>query len=660
MEFVPPARIPANTVVVRASHSRDVHALSGKTARALVRGLSFMKTGLFRARFGVSVALGALSLCLSVYAQDAAETTSLQEVVVTASRFARPIKEVLADVTVIDRQQIEESGATTVLQLLETQPGLQVNFSDNKTGNIYIRGAESRMTGLLIDGVRMGGQDGISRIGGGVPWETIPLSDIERIEIVRGPSSVSYGSDAMAGAIQIITRKGEAGVHPFVTMGVGSYNTQTVTAGVRGAQGAWDYAIHAGASRSDGFNTRPDVSHSPDTESSKNSESGLALGYQLDQANRLQLQASQSRSQFRFVDAYGLTYPSDATANTSMSALAFSWESRWTDSFSTSAKATRSHTDYIDDDANSNYTTVLNGLSLDGKWKGLGGTVTGYVERKTDNLNSIADNWGNTYIDANRSNNSQGLGYGTQWGAHEWQVNMRNDNDSVFGASNIGAASYAYQIAPEWRASTSAGNSFRAPTLEQLYGYYGNTSLSPERGHSLDASLTFSKSGQELKLVVYRNVFDDLISTSGNYYYNVARASVEGATLSGSKRFAGFRLNGSVDQINPRNEAGTNAGKYLSMRARQTINLGVETTLGEWTLGADVRDVGQTFDNAANSTINPAYTVLNLRAQTEVAKDWTWSLRINNATDQSYKQSSLGATYSPGCNFFTTLQWAPK
>ena len=624
--------------------------------------LLFMKTGFFRARFRAVAALGALFLGLSVHAQDAVETASLQEVVVTASRFARPIKEVLADVTVIDRQQIEESGATTVLQLLETQPGLQVNFSDSKTGNIYIRGAESRMTGLLIDGVRMGGQDGVFRIGGGVPWEAIPLGDVERIEIVRGPSSVSYGSDAMAGAIQIITRKGEAGVHPFVTMGAGSYNTQTLTAGVRGALGDWDYAVHAGATRSDGFNTRPDVSHSPDTESSKNSESGLAVGYQLDKANRLQLQASQSRTQMRFVDVYGLTYPTDATANTSTSALGFSWESQWTDAFSTSTKVTRSHSDYLDDDANSNYTTVLNGLSLDGKWKGLGGTVTGYVERKTDYLNAIADSWGNTYIDATRSNNSQGLGYGTQWGAHEWQLNVRNDNDSVFGASNIGAASYAYQIAPAWRAATSAGNSFRAPTLEQLYGYYGNTSLSPERGHSLDASLTFSKSGQELKLVVYRNVFDDLISTSGNYYYNIARASVEGATLSGSKRFTGFRLNGSVDQINPRNEAGTNAGKYLSMRARQTINLGVETTLGEWTVGADVRDVGQTYDDAANtaSKINPAFTVLNLRAQTEIAKDWTWSLRINNATDQSYKQSYTGGTYSPGCNFFTTLQWAPK
>ena len=622
-----------------------------------------MKTGFFLARCGAVAAFGTLFSSVSVWAQDAGETTTLPEVVVTASRFARPVKEVLADVTVIDRQQIEESGATTVLQLLETQPGLQVNFSDNKTGNVYIRGAESRMTGLLIDGVRMGGQDGISRIGGGVPWESIPLSDIERIEIVRGPSSVSYGSDAMAGAVQIITRKGEAGLHPFVIMGAGSYNTQTLTAGFRGAQGDWDYAFHAGVTRSDGFNTRPDASHSPDTESSKNSESGLSVGYQLDPANRLELQASQSRSQFRFVDAYGLTYPTDATANTSMSALAFAWESRWTDAFSTSAKATRSHSDYLDDDARSNYTTVLNGLSLDGKWKALGGTFSGYLERKTDNLNSIADSWGNTYIDANRSNNSQGLGYGTQWGAHEWQVNLRNDNDSVFGASNVGAASYAYQIAPEWRASTSAGNSFRAPTLEQLYGAYGSTSLSPERGHSVDASLIFSKSGQELKLAVYRNAFDNLISTnSSNYYYNVSRASVEGATLSGSKRFAGFRLHGALDQINPRYEAGTYAGNYLTMRARQVVNLGVETTVGEWTLGADVRDVGQTYDDAANtaSKINPAYTILNLRAQTEIAKDWTWSLRINNATDQSYKQSYTGATYSPGCNFFTTLQWAPK
>jgi len=625
----------------------------------------FMKTGFFSARYGVALALSALMSSFSVGAQDSAETVALPEVVVTASRFARPVKEVLADVTVIDRQQIEESGANSVLQLLEMEPGLQVNFSDIKAANIYIRGAESRMTGLLIDGVRMGGQDGIFRVGGGVPWESIPLGDVERIEIIRGPSSVSYGSDAMAGVVQIISRKGEAGVHPFVTMGVGSYNTQTLTAGVRGAQGDWNYAIHAGGTQSDGFNTRPDVSHSPDTQSSKNSESGLGLGYQLDKDNRLDLSASQSRTQARFVDTWGLTYPTDATANTSVSAFGLVWDSRWTDLFSTSAKVTRSHSDYMDDDANSNYTTVLNGLSLDGKWKALGGTVTGYIERKTDYLNAIADSWANTDIDASRSNNSLGLGYSTQWGAHEWQANVRTDKDSVFGTSNVGAISYAYQIAPEWRAATSAGNSFRAPTLEQLYGVYGNTSLAPERGHSLDASLAYARAGQELKLVVYRNVFDNLISAQSDSpydYYNIARASVEGVTLSGSKRFSAFNVRGSVDQINPRYEAGTNAGNYLTMRARQVITLGVETRLSEWTMGADVRDVGQTYDDAANtaSKINPAYTVLNLRAQTEIAKDWTWSLRVNNATDQSYKQSYTGKTYSPGCNFFTTLQWAPK
>jgi vitamin B12 transporter len=629
--------------------------------------LFLMKTRFFRARCGAVAAFGALIFSFSVSAQDGAETVALQEVVVTASRFARPVKEVLADVTVIDRQQIEESGATTVLQLLETQPGLQVNFGDSKTGNIYVRGAEARMTGLLIDGVRMGGQDGLSRIGGGVPWETIPLGNVERIEIVRGPSSVSYGSDAMAGVVQIITRKGEAGVHPFVTMGVGSYNTQTLTAGIRGAQGDWDYAVHAGATRSDGFNTRPDVAHSPDTEGYKNSESGLSLGYQVDRANKLEVKASQNRLQSRYVGYYSstfqdLVYPNDATVNTSMSSFVAAWEAQWTDTFKTATKWTNSSSRYQDDSFYYDYFTTLDGLSLDANWRALGGNITAYLESKADRLDQAADYY-NSAINASRSSSSQGLGYGTKFGPHEVQMNLRSDYDSVFGVSNVGAAAYAYQIAPEWRASTSAGNSFRAPTLEQLYGAYGSTSLAPERGQSLDASLAFSKSGQELKLAVYRNVFDNLISTNSSfYYYNVNRASVEGVTLSGSKRFTGFRLHGSVDQINPRYEAGTYAGNYLIMRARQVINLGLETTLGEWTVGADVRDVGQTYDDAPNTAykINPAYTLLNLRAQTEIAKDWTWSLRINNATDQSYKQSYTGMTYSAGCNFFTTLQWAPK
>ena len=622
--------------------------------------LFFMKTRFFRARCGAVAAFGALIFSFSVGAQDGAGEVALQEVFVTASRFARPVKEVLADVTVIDRQQIEESGATTVLQLLETLPGLQVKSSDGRTSNVYIRGGEARMTGLLIDGARMGGQDGIARIGGGVPWDIIPLGDVERIEIVRGPSSVAYGSDAMAGVIQIITRKGEAGIHPFVSVGVGSYNTQQIMGGVRGAQDAWDYAVHAGSNRSDGFNTRPDISHSPSTESSKNVEAGLALGYKVDATNRLEVKTSQNRMQSRFVDSYGLTYPTDATANTSMSALTAAWESQWTDALSTSAKLTRSNSGYQDDDYNSNYTTSLKGLSFDGKWKAFGGVVSGFLESKSDNLFSVADS-NNTYVDANRINDAQGFGYSAKWGLHEGQINLRRDNDSLFGVSQIGAASYAYQVATAWRASTSVGNSFRAPTLEQMYGVYGNTFLSPEQGHNVDLTLAYASSGEEAKVSVYRNVYDNFITTDANYNYaNVARAFVQGATLSGSKRFSLFRLHGSVDRINPRYDAGDYAGNFLSLRSTQSMNAGIETVVGEWTLGADVRDVGQNFDSANNKNVNRGYTLLNVRAQTEVAKDWTWTMRINNVTDQDYKQSYLANTVSPRINFFTTLQWAPK
>jgi len=110
-----------------------------------------------------------------------------------------------------------------------------------------------------------------------------------------------------------------------------------------------------------------------------------------------------------------------------------------------------------------------------------------------------------------------------------------------------------------------------------------------------------------------------------------------------------------VDLLNPRNEI---TGKDLSLRAKQVIVLGAELPWNAWTLGAEVQDVGPTFDNADNSIVNAGYTVLNLRAYRELGKDWTLAVRINNATDQTYQK--INGFSTAGANFFTTLQWAPK
>ncbi|MDP3616725.1 MAG: TonB-dependent receptor plug domain-containing protein, partial [Rhodoferax sp.] len=208
-----------------------------------------------------------MSLAVAVASPSLAQTSpTLKDVVITASRVEQASADVVADISVIDRSQIEALGASTVAQLLARLPGLQtVNFGD--AGRVYIRGADSRMTALYIDGVRVDSQDGLL-LGGGAPWELVPLSQIERIEVLRGPASAIYGSDAMGGVVQIFTRRGAAGSAPYVNLAIGSFNTKKISAGLSGAQGGWDYALGLGLENSDGYNTRPDLSHTPEREAS--------------------------------------------------------------------------------------------------------------------------------------------------------------------------------------------------------------------------------------------------------------------------------------------------------------------------------------------------------------------------------------------------------
>jgi len=600
---------------------------------------------------------------ISVNAQDGADAVALPEVVVTASRFARPVKEVLADVTVIDRQQIEESGATSVLQLLALQPGLQVGGYNAGGDKVYIRGGEARMTGLLIDGVRVGGQDG-NQLGGGVNWELIPLGDVARIEIVRGPSSVLYGADAMTGVVHIFTRKGQQGFFPTISMGVGSYNTQKVSAGARGGVGDWDYAVNIASSQTDGFDTYPTVRHTPSTEGSLNTDANLRLGYKLNDAHRVDLNSSQNRLQYRSVDVYGSNNYVDTTTSGTVQASGMAWAARWSDTLSSTARVTRSMTSAMSNtDPIWDYFTVLEGVSADAQWTGLGGLWSPFIEQKKDTF-SAQSNAYNTAVSAGRTVNATGLGYATTLGASELQLNARRDADSDYGPNTTGALSYAYLLTPALRAGVSTGTSYRTPTLEQLQGYYGNTSLSPESGRSSEASLTYLQKGSEARVVYFTNTYENLITSAasatscsaGSYcWYNVNRASVEGATLSGAHTLAGIRLTGSVDLLNPRNNV---TGKYLTLRARQRMVVGAEMPWNDWVFGAEIQDVGASYDNADNSTVNRAYTLLNLRAVLTLDKDWSLSMRINNATDQTYQQVSGYAT--PGANFFMTLQWAPK
>ncbi len=574
---------------------------------------------------------------------------------ITASRLEQRVTDVIADISIVERAEIEALGATTVAQLLSRLPGLQT-IASGDSARVYIRGADSRMTALYIDGVRVDSQDGL-RLGGGAPWELVPASQIERIEVLRGPASAIYGADAMGGVVQIFTRRGTPGWNAHAELGVGSLNTRQASVGLSGAQAGWDYALNLGSQDSDGYNTRPDLQHSPDHEATASRSASLRLGYQLSPEHRLQWQALTSRLDSHYVPWNG---GADYAASGSLDTMALNWTARWSDAYRTSLTVSRSAVTQRDD-VPYDYQTTLQGILFENSLRLGIGTLTTAVEQKRDEFDSKPSGFFDPAFQGKRTQNALALGYGGHVDQHSFQVNLRSDRDNLFGTRQTAGLAYGYALTPNWRATMAWGSAFRAPTLEQSFGPYGSVTLAPETSKNSELAIAYVATDRSLKAVLYRNALTNMISSSAALsscdagffcYYNVGQASLRGATLSGSASMASWTLRGSVDWLDPLDAV---TGRTLSLRARRHAMLAFERQLDRWQFRGEIQGVGERFDDAANSTVLPGYALLNLQASAALNRRWQWVLRLDNAAAAQYQQ--VGHYASAGRTFYTGLQW---
>jgi vitamin B12 transporter len=573
----------------------------------------------------------------------------LREMVVTATRSAQPLSDVVADVTIIDRDHIERSGAAGLADVLKRVPGIEMsrNGGPGATTSVFLRGAESRFTAVYIDGVRVD-----SQATGGAAWESIPLALIDRIEVLRGPAGAVYGSDALGGVIQIFTKRGEDGFAPFVGVGVGSYNTRKLDAGFSGASGGFDYALGLAHEQSDGFNARTVPTQNPDRDDYRSQSANLRLGFQVNQAHRLEATYLASEMDSGYDNGLG----QDDRNLHKLHALGLNWQAQWTDAWRTRLSISDSSDRY--ESRPSPYLTLtrLRGYTLQNEFRLGSHLLTAALERKEDHLE-------NTPIDQGRSQNALALGYGFTEKSHTVQLNLRHDKDSEFGGKTTGSAAYAYAFTPQLRATASAGTAFRAPTLYQRFSEYGVATLVPESSRNVELGLRWSQGASSVGLVAYRNKVDNLIAYVGGAgpcaspwgcYSNTAHAEYSGATLSASHAVGGINLAASLDLQNPRD---LDTGKQLARRAKQHGTLSADTRVGGWLLGAEAQFSGKRFDDAANTKVLSGYTLLNLNASTPLAKDWTLLARVDNLADKQYE---LARTYATaGRSLYVGVKWAP-
>ncbi len=586
-----------------------------------------------------------------------ARMPSLQDTVVTATRTEQPLADLVADVSIIDRETIEASGATGLADVLARLPGVEItrNGGIGNATSVYLRGAESRFTAVYIDGVRVDSQS-----TGGAQWEQIPLAQIERIEVLRGPAAAVYGSDAIGGVVQLFTRKGEGPAVPYVGIGLGSQGTRKLEAGVSGAagpDGALDYALGLTHARSSGFDSKTSGSHNADRDGYRSTSGHARLGYRIDARHKLDATLLASRMNSAY-DGFAHTpaSPVDDRNLSRMHTAGLNWLAQWTDAYSTRVSVTDSASHYETTPSPYRTETRLRGYLWQNEVRLGAHRFSAALERREDHLT-------NAPIDQGRSQDALALGYGYQRGAHTLQLNVRHDDDSEFGGKGTGSVAYGYALTPAWRATASAGTAFRAPTLYQRFSEYGLASLRPESGRNAELGLRYAQGRSSFSAVVYRNRVNNLIifgSPGGcpsafGCYTSAARAQYEGVTLAASHHWVGVQWHASVDLQNPRN-LGT--GKQLRRRAKHHATFGADTQVAGWTLGAELQASGRRFENEANTQVLGGYGLVNLYASTRVARDFTLLARIDNLGDKAYELARTYAT--PGRTLYVGLKWTPQ
>lgn len=600
-----------------------------------------------------------LSLCATAVAltfpsatgwAQQATATVLPDVVVTATRMESRVDTLVSDVTVIDAQMIESQSGRTLTEVISRLAGVQMvaNGGRGNASSILIRGTESRHLLLMVDGVRMG-----SATLGAPSLDNIALDSIERIEVLKGPASALYGSDAVGGVVQIFTKKGNKGLSPYASVTVGSYGHRQAGAGVSGGSDSVRFAVGANHTQESGYSSTnshvPYDSYNADKDGYEQTSAYASVDVDLSAGWRLDAKVTAAKALSHWDNGAGTDNPSnDLNSQT----LSLGLRGQILPNWKTQLRLGQNDDKLTSNSAwgNDHYNTRNTLLSWTNEVKTPLGTVLAGLEQQKDAVDS------NTAYDVTRRTiNAAFVGLNGSEGAHSWQLNARRDDNSQFGAATTGFAGYSYKFNPNWRVQGSYGTSFKAPSFNQLYyPQYGNATTQPETGRNAELSVNYTQGTHDFKLTRFDQRIRGFI-TDFPVVTNIPRAHIQGWTLAYQAELGNTNLRASLDLLDAQNVL---TGKKLPRRADQQLTLGMDTRVGNWTLGGDLVSVSKRFDDAANKIELAPFATLDLYANYRINKDWFIQAKVNNLTDKQYE---LANGYNqPGRSLLVTFKYQPK
>lgn len=574
-------------------------------------------------------------------------------VVVTAARTEQSSSAVLVPVTVIERQDIERLQPEDVTDLFEEVPGATVTRAGGPGSNssFFLRGTNNEHTLVLLDGQRIS-----SATLGSTNFQFIDPEQIERIEVVRGPRSSLYGSDAIGGVVQIFTRAAEIAPHAYASVGYGSYDAYRASVG--GGKRVGNLRLSGGVSYyyTSGFSALEDKrGTNGDSDDYRNSSFNAKIGYDFDNDVKLDLMHfyTGTKNEFDNPNREDLSpFTRGWIQNTALTLRA-----PLTSFWKTTASIGRS----IDDQDNLNnenpgshtqFRTTRKSASWQNDFSIADSqTVTAGVDYYKEFIDSST-----TYTDANgdKIRDRYTTGYFAQYllsqAIFDVQLGVRRDHIERVGNQTTGDASLGFNLPAKHRLIFSAGTAFRAPTVNDLYWPigtydYGNPNLKPEKSKNYAVELRGDYAPLHWSLSVYENKVRDLIqwaedpnSPVGAFTpSNVAKAKIRGGEFTVGTEIDQWVLSGRLSYVNPRDDE---SGLLLAKRNRRTLGIDADRKFGQFAVGANWLLQDSRYVDAANTRRLSGFGVLDLRASYDPAPNWQVAVRLNNVLDKEYATQS--------------------
>ncbi|WP_288366800.1 TonB-dependent receptor [uncultured Acinetobacter sp.] len=585
--------------------------------------ISFQPTRLVGA---IAIAMGFSST--TVFADDSTDATQLDPIVVTASKSEEKASAVPARISVISKEDIEKNPALNLNEILKQDAELNVVQSGGigQTTSIFTRGTNSNQTLVLKDGAAL-----VEGINGLNNTELLDLSDVNQIEILKGPASVQYGSDAIGGVIQLLTatpKKNKA----FVTGLYGENNTyKTIIGGDIALPKGFYAQIRGQRMESDGTRI---LNIQNDNQKAGYDQKGYStkLGYENENLN-----TSVSISENEGTNEYLDFSKGTNTAKRDFKNQLFNWNGQYHINPDLTVNARYSNyqdkATYIET-YGFKYDSERNEGDLNLKWK-FSPTQNILIGASQQDTDVTYD-----YLDGKKKLSSTGYYVQHQYSVDgiNTQAGVRVEDNDQFGNHTVGQIAGRINITPLTSIYANIGTAFKAPTAYQLYAsFYGNPNLKPEESVSyefgLDQKLNYNLSANAS--FYYTEVKNLIGSNTAYQYINTNKANMQGGEL--GLKWQNDQLFTSAQYAYVKTED-EETKLELIRRPRQTLTLSTGYDDGVYGVNASLVARGTAkAQNVPNSLKVPGYATVDLNAYWNVRPNFKLFTNIKNIGDVQYK-----------------------